>query len=109
MGPFKPWFLPQSKNGCRRLSIGGPPLPASDDCTALAAAHALDVTGGMLDANPDLSICPEASQSFPGQPGLICRDALGRVLRPEFRFVKDLAQGQNLCLTYADDRFGPDL
>jgi alpha-galactosidase len=79
----------------------GPPLPASDDCTALAAAHALDVTGGMLDANPDLSICPEASQSFPGQPGLICRDALGRVLRPEFRFVKDLAQGQNLCLTYA--------
>ena len=67
----------------------------------------MDVTGGMLDANPDLSICPEASQSFPGQPGLICRDALGRVLRPEFRFVTRAGTGdKSLCLTYADEDLG---
>lgn len=37
----------------------------------IAQAHALDVTGGMLDAVPPLSLCPEARLSFPGQPGLI--------------------------------------
>jgi alpha-galactosidase len=105
-GPLQTLVLAAKQKRLPQVIYWGPPLPASDDCTALAAAHALDVTGGMLDANPDLSICPEASQSFPGQPGLICRDALGRVLRPEFRFVKDLAQGQNLCLTYADEDLG---
>ena len=84
----------------------GPPLPASDDCAALAAAHAMDVTGGMLDENPDLSICPEASQTFPGQPGLICRDAQGRVLRPNFCFSQELTQDKSLCLTYADKELG---
>ena len=74
----------------------GPPLPASEDCAALAAAHAMDITGGMLDTNPELSICPEASQSFPGQPGLICRDAQGRVLRPNFRFAQELTQDLSL-------------
>ena len=47
----------------------GAPLPQGEDKTALAAAHHLDVTGGMLDENPDLSICPEAVRTFPGQPG----------------------------------------
>ena len=32
----------------------GAPLPASDDPDTLAAANLLDVTGGMLDENPDL-------------------------------------------------------
>ena len=62
----------------------GAPLPADEDLAALAAATAPDVTGGMLDANPDLSICPEASRSFPGQPGLTCRGADGAPLLPKF-------------------------
>ena len=63
MGPFKPWFSPQKqKTAAAGHLLGAAPARESDDCAALAAAHALDVTGGMLDANPDLSICPEASQ-----------------------------------------------
>ena len=109
-GPLQTLILAaQAEDGCRRSSIGGRPCPRSDDCAALAAAHAMDVTGGMLDANPELSICPEASQSFPGQPGLICRDAQGRVLRPEFRFVKDLATGAKPMPHLCGQRFGPDL
>ena len=32
----------------------GAPLPADEDLATLQAAHAIDVTGGMLDENPDL-------------------------------------------------------
>ncbi len=60
--------------GCQRSSIGARPCPTGEDLDTLHAAHAIDVTGGMLDENPDLSICPEATRSFPGQPGLILRD-----------------------------------
>ncbi|WGW05626.1 alpha-galactosidase [Tropicibacter oceani] len=55
----------------------GPTLPESEDLGALAQAAGNDITGGMLDALPPLSILPEASRSFPGQPGLIAyRDGL---------------------------------
>jgi len=53
----------------------GATLPATEDLTTLQDAHMIDVTGGMLDENPPLSICPEATRSFPGQPGLIVRDS----------------------------------
>lgn len=49
----------------------GSTLPGSEDLAALAAAGQIDVTGGMLDAVPPLSLCPEAAHSFPGQPGLV--------------------------------------
>jgi len=52
----------------------GAALPATEDLATLQAAHVIDVTGGMLDENPPLSLCPEATRSFPGQPGLIVRD-----------------------------------
>ena len=67
----------------------GGPLPASEDLAVLHAAHALDVTGGMLDENADLSLCPEAARSFPGQPGLILRDGDGTPLLPKFCYASD--------------------
>ncbi len=78
----------------------GAALPARDDLETLAAAHAIDLTGGMLDENPDLSLCPEASRSFPGQPGLSLRDGDGTPLLPTFAFqtADDIA---GLTLTYA--------
>ena len=76
----------------------GQALLGSEDCDDLAAAHKQDFTGGMLDGNPDLSLCPEASQSFPGQPGLRCRDAQGAVLHPKFRFVSAEEGWQALAL-----------
>ncbi len=82
----------------------GAPLPDSDDPREIAVGHAIDVTGGMLDENPDLSICPEAVRSFPGQPGLILRDGDGTPLLPKFCFAH-AEQGENsqsLSLTFKD-------
>ena len=67
----------------------GPPLPAGTDCPALARAGRIDVTGGMLDENPDLSICPEADRSFPGQPGLVVRRGDGELILPTFRYERE--------------------
>ncbi len=80
----------------------GAALPQDEDLQTLHAAHELDVTGGMLDANPELSICPEASRSFPGQPGMILRDTDGTPLLPKFCFERAEEAGGRLTLTYAD-------
>ncbi len=80
--------------GCR--------LPDNENLTTLYHAHVLDVTGGMLDEHPELSICPEATRSFPGQPGLNLSDADGAPYLPKFRF-SGAAPGQNsLELEYLD-------
>ncbi|WP_108484490.1 alpha-galactosidase [Oceaniglobus ichthyenteri] len=84
----------------------GGALPTGEDLATLARAHMIDVTGGMLDANPDLSICPEAAQGFPGQPGLILRANDGTPIRPQFRFVGDVQAERTLRLTYRDDAHG---
>jgi alpha-galactosidase len=76
-------------------------LPLAEDLDTLHAAHVIDVTGGMLDENPDLSICPEATRSFPGQPGLIVRDNDGTPLLPKFCF-ESVTQNGTLELTYKD-------
>ncbi|MGR3403221.1 alpha-galactosidase [Paracoccus sp. (in: a-proteobacteria)] len=78
----------------------GAPLPPDEDLAALARSGLADVTGGMLDRLPELSICPEASQSFPGEPGLIARDLQGRPLRPAFRLQGDETAEGRLALSY---------
>ncbi|MCK0096558.1 alpha-galactosidase [Yoonia sp. F2084L] len=77
-------------------------LPADENLDTLHAAHAIDVTGGMLDENPDLSICPEATRSFPGQPGLIVRDSDGTPLLPKFCFADAVQKDDLLYLAYWD-------
>ncbi len=79
----------------------GAALPETEDLEALHAAHQLDVTGGMLDENPPLSICPEATRTFPGQPGLIVRDNDGTPLLPKFCF-KSAEQNGTLELVHED-------
>ncbi|MBI1417540.1 MAG: alpha-galactosidase [Limimaricola sp.] len=51
----------------------GARLPADENLAELARASQSDITGGMLDALPPLSLCPEAGQGWAGQPGLIAR------------------------------------
>lgn len=80
----------------------GAPLPVCEDLETIARAHVIDVTGGMLDANPDLSICPEAARSFPGQPGLVLRDERGAPLRPSFSFASETKEANTLDLTFKD-------
>ena len=66
----------------------GPRLHEDEDLVVLFEAYSIDVTGGMLDQNPELSICPEATRSFPGQPGLVVRNMDGSPLLPQFCFSK---------------------
>ncbi|MDD9923674.1 MAG: alpha-galactosidase [Boseongicola sp.] len=84
----------------------GAPLPKEEDLEVLAAAHRIDVTGGMLDENPDLSICPEAVRTFPGQPGLIVRGNDGTPLLPKFCYTGEVADDAGLKLSYADEDNG---
>ena len=84
----------------------GPPLPDHEDLTTLYHAHAVDVTGGMLDANPELSICPEAALSFPGQPGAIMRTGEGTPCVPRFTFDRADQHDGELALTFTDRDHG---
>ncbi len=81
----------------------GPRLPDEEDLTSLFEALVIDVTGGMLDANPELSICPEATRSFPGQPGLVIRTGDGTPFLPKFCFEQAETNDNVLILTYVDE------
>ncbi len=92
-----------SRNGhCPEVIYWGAPLPADEDLTALAAATQLDVTGGMLDENPDLSLCPEAARTFPGQPGMIIRSEDGTPLLPQFTLADSAQDGTYLKIVCVD-------
>ncbi|MFD1342174.1 alpha-galactosidase [Litorisediminicola beolgyonensis] len=83
----------------------GPPV-ASGLEAEIARASLRDVTGGMLDQHPDLSICPEESQSFPGQPGLMARSLGGAPLRPAFRLIEARCDGTRLEIAARDEALG---
>jgi len=80
----------------------GPRLPDDEDLKTLYQAHAIDVTGGMLDINPELSLCPEATRTFPGQPGLILRARDGTPLLPKFCFERAKESQDSLTLSFTD-------
>ncbi len=85
----------------------GAPLPQHEDLETLFHAHLIDLTGGMLDENPDLSICPEAARSFPGQPGLILRGNDGAPLLPKFCLEQATITGdKGLRLAYKNEAGG---
>jgi alpha-galactosidase len=88
-------------DGLPHVVYWGASLPENEDLTAISAAYAIDVTGGMLDANPDLSICPEAGRSFQGQPGLIVHDENGVPILPKFT-VTEVHKGDSLTLICKD-------
>ncbi|SMX43432.1 alpha-galactosidase [Octadecabacter ascidiaceicola] len=111
---MKTWRL---DDGCQTLVLAarrerlpevvywGAVLPKDENLETLLAAHAIDVTGGMLDENPDLSLSPEASRTFPGQPGLIVHSENGTPLLPKFCFLS-AENGSNLTLKYRDEDSG---
>ncbi|GAA6209790.1 alpha-galactosidase [Cognatishimia sp. WU-CL00825] len=80
----------------------GPRLSDTENLTTLYQAQLIDVTGGMLDQNPELSICPEATRTFPGQPGMSLRGAGGKPLLPKFCFEKAEQKPGKLTLTFSD-------
>jgi alpha-galactosidase len=80
--------------GLPEVIYWGPRLPLAEDLTDLAAASRSDLTGGMLDALPALSLCPEAGRAWQGQPGLVLSEADGTPISPRFSFDR-LDQSEN--------------
>ncbi len=62
----------------------GPPLPADENLAALAAAGRMDLTGGMLDLLPPLSLTPHAGAAWQGAPGIVLAEADGTPITPRF-------------------------
>jgi alpha-galactosidase len=75
-------------------------LPAGEDLAALASATRQDVTGGMLDRLPALSMCPHAE--FQGQAGILVAKADGRPLPTAFKFDRAEEDGGRLLLISSD-------
>ncbi|MCT8158903.1 alpha-galactosidase [Pseudoruegeria sp. SHC-113] len=92
--------------GLPEVFYWGAALPEGEDLQALYAASRSDVTGGMLDDNPPLTICPESSATFPGQPGLRLRDAKGHALAPRFALRDVVAGMQSLSFDLEDAALG---
>ncbi|MFK7868427.1 MAG: alpha-galactosidase [Roseobacter sp.] len=100
-------FVLASTNGrMPEVIYWGPPLPAGEALDQLAAAGRLDVTGGMLDATPDLSLCPEAARSFPGQPGMALADRNGTPILPKFKLREVTQTADQLTVTCFDAQHG---
>jgi len=74
--------------GVPKVIWWGAALPADEDLAQLAASARQDLTGGMLDALPPLSLCPEPGRAFQGQPGLVLSTAEGAPLLPAFAFER---------------------
>lgn len=99
--PRQTLVLAAPTDGLPRCTYWGPRLPDSADLEAIAAADMLDLTGGMLDANPALTLCPQTAAAFPGQPGLAVRKPDGTALHPTFT-KQGTDHNDDLSLTYAD-------
>lgn len=84
----------------------GASLPEGDNLETLYAAGTQDVTGGMLDQAPALSICPDAGRSFPGQAGLALHGADGAVIHPDLRLTDAVQDTRSLTLVYKDPAMG---
>jgi alpha-galactosidase len=76
----------------------GPSLPMDEDLAQLALAQANDITGGMLDRLPSLSLSPEPGRAFQGQPGHLLAEADGTPLAPAFAFDRAEASPGRLTL-----------
>jgi alpha-galactosidase len=63
----------------------GTALPGSEDLAAFAAAHRRDLSGGMLDRLPALTLTPQPGEAWQGAPGIVLAEADGTPLVPRFR------------------------
>ena len=107
--------LATPSDGLPLCTYWGPRLPDDADLAAIAQAAEVDITGGMLDALPALTLCPQTAHAFPGQPGLVLRQPDGTPLRPVFTKA-GTKRSDALTLSYTDEdrgltltfRFSPD-
>ncbi|SFR00975.1 alpha-galactosidase [Poseidonocella sedimentorum] len=92
-----------SENGALpHVLYWGPRLGQDEDLAAIAAARGADFTGGCLDAPVEISLCPEAARTFPGQAGLRARDARGHSLHMRFS-LRDVIEERGSLTVRAED------
>ena len=97
------WTLALAGDGAMPWVVHwGPALPGTENIETLARSQFLDVTGGGMDRNAPLSICPEAALTFPGHPGLEARRD-GQALFPRFMLTAADATDQDLTFTLTAD------
>lgn len=87
-----------TEGGLPQVIYWGQSLPLSEDLADLAASVRHDLTGGMIDALPPLTLTPESGRAFNGQPGLICAEADGTPLHPVFVFDRAVQVNDSLTL-----------
>ena len=99
-----------SSGGIPEVIHWGPRLPDGEDLAQLALSSVQDLTGGMIDALPALSLTPEPGRAFQGQPGLMLSEADGTPLLPAFTFARDrdlngalylISESEGLTLTHS--------
>jgi len=105
-----------TEGGLPEVIYWGPRLPEDEDIGQLALAARNDLTGGMLDKLPSLSLSPEPGRAFQGQPGHILAEADGSALNPAFAFagaeeadgvLSVVSRAPGLTLTHRFDRRHP--
>jgi alpha-galactosidase len=84
--------------GIPEVIYWGPSLPQAEDLSQLALAARHDLTGGMLDKLPSLSLSPEPGRAFQGQPGHVLAEADGTPLLTSFRFERAETSPDGLTL-----------
>ena len=104
--PCQTMVLGAVRNRLASVIYWGKPLPSSENLEQIWHAHEIDVTGGQLDENPELSICPEATRTFPGQPGLNMRSEDAKPVLPKFCFDSEDVSDTKLVLRYRDAENG---
>ncbi|MFN4129809.1 MAG: alpha-galactosidase, partial [Paracoccaceae bacterium] len=87
-----------SDGGLPAVIYWGARLPENEDLAQLAASARHDLTGGMIDQLPALTLTPESGRAFAGQPGLICAEPDGTPLHPVFSFDRAEQTGTRLSL-----------
>ncbi|WP_136645620.1 alpha-galactosidase [Tabrizicola sp. YIM 78059] len=87
-----------TEGGIPHVIWWGQGLPESEDLQQLALAGRHDLTGGMLDVLPALSLSPEPGRAFQGQPGHLLAEADGTPLAPAFTFDRAEAGQGTLTL-----------
>ncbi|MFN3972047.1 MAG: alpha-galactosidase [Gemmobacter sp.] len=77
----------------------GAPLPVDEDLADLAAAHRQDLSGGMLDRLPALSLTPLPADAWQGAPGLMLSALDGSPLHPRFALTDAQTTPDSLAFT----------
>lgn len=92
-----------TEGGIPHVIWWGQGLPEGEDLQQLALAGRHDLTGGMLDVLPALSLSPEPGRAFQGQPGHLLAEADGTPLAPAFTFDRaEAGQGTLTLISRAD-------